>query len=43
MLRTLQLIDRLSKTVDLWRLGCNMDPEAAQVSYNAMKGSEREK
>lgn len=43
MLQTLQLIDRLSKTVGLWRLGCNMDPEAAQISYHAMKGSEREK
>ncbi|MBQ2202497.1 MAG: hypothetical protein II412_07975, partial [Clostridia bacterium] len=36
MLQTLQLIDRLSKTVGLWRLGCNMDPEAAQISYHAM-------
>ena len=38
MMKTLQLIDRLSQKVDLWRLGCNMDPEAARVAYDAMKG-----
>ena len=37
MKKTLELIDRLAASVSLWRLGCNMDPEAAQISYNAMK------
>ena len=38
MEKTLKLIDRLIGSVALWRLGCNMDPEAAQISYDAMKG-----
>ena len=33
--KTLTLIDRLN--VKLYRLGCNMEKEAAEVSYNAMK------
>ena len=39
MKKTLALIDRLGASVDLWRLECNMEPEAAQAAYNAMKGS----
>ena len=42
MLKTLQLIDRLSGAVTLWRLGCNMEPEAAAVSYGAMRGEAHE-
>lgn len=42
MTRTLPLIDRLTGSVTLWRLGCNMEPEAAQVSYNAMRGEAHE-
>lgn len=38
MKRTLMLIDRLFTSVRFFRLGCNMDPEAARVSYEAMKG-----
>ena len=38
MERTLTLIDRLAVSVPLWRLGCNMELEAARVAYNAMKG-----
>ena len=38
LIRTLQLIDRLAGSVKLWRLGCNMDIEAAETAYNAMKG-----
>ena len=34
--KTVQLIDRMN--VDFWRLGCNMEPEAAKVSYAAMSG-----
>ena len=37
MAKTLSLIDRLVASVSLWRLGCNMDPEAAHISYQAMK------
>ncbi len=33
--KTLTLIDRLN--VKLYRLGCNMEIEAAEISYNAMK------
>ena len=36
--QTLTLIDRLITRVGLWRLSCNMDPEAALVAYDAMKG-----
>lgn len=36
--KTLALIDRLTASVGLYRLGCNMEPEAADVSYEAMKG-----
>lgn len=35
--KTLTLIDRLTERVALYRLFCNMEPEAARVSYEAMK------
>ena len=38
MTKTLSLIDRLSQQADLWRLGCNISPEAAQTAYDAMRG-----
>lgn len=38
LIKTLQLIDRLTETVRLYRLGCNMDISAAATAYNAMKG-----
>ncbi|MBO7376582.1 MAG: hypothetical protein J6V01_05700 [Clostridia bacterium] len=34
---TLTLADRLASSVKLFRLGCNMAPEAARVSYEMMK------
>ncbi len=34
--KTLSLVDLLSKKVQLFRLGCNMEPEAADVSIGAM-------
>ena len=40
-----QLMDVLSKlvgSVPVWKLFCNMDPEAAEVSYNAMSGNVKE-
>lgn len=36
--KTLTLIDRLAENVELYRLGANMNIEAAQVAYNTMKG-----
>ena len=35
--KTLTLIDRLSRNVALYRLGCNMDIRAAELSYGTMK------
>lgn len=40
MLKTLKLIDKLANTTKLFKLGCNMDIEAAIVAYNGMKGNE---
>lgn len=37
-IKVLTLVDSLMKTVPVWRLKCNMDPEAAIVSYEAMSG-----
>ena len=37
MAKTVSLADRLTKQVSLYRLGCNMDPEAAETAYNGMK------
>ena len=39
MRSTLALIDKMLKSVKVYRLGCNMDREAAVVSYNGMKGN----
>ena len=36
--KTMALLDRLTAAAGLWRLGCNMDIEAARVAYDAMKG-----
>ncbi len=35
---TLQLAERLTRTVPFYSLGCNMDDDAALVAYGAMKG-----
>lgn len=35
---TLKLVDRLLTQVRLYRLACNLDPAAAQVAYDGMKG-----
>ena len=37
--KTMTLIDRLADTVGLYRLGCNMEREAAEVAYNGMRGN----
>ncbi len=37
VLRVLELLDTLSKNVKLYRLGCNMEPEAAEIAYQGMQ------
>ena len=37
MEKTLALLERMSSLVKLYRLGCNMDPEAALVAYQGMQ------
>ena len=39
MKSTLVLLDKLLHKVRVYRLGCNMDIEAAEVAYNGMKGN----
>ncbi len=34
--KTMELIDGLSQKVELWRLGCNISLEAAEIAYQAM-------
>lgn len=36
MQKTLSLIDKMADSVELYRLGCNMDPDAARVAYEGM-------
>jgi len=38
MQRTLCLLDDLMQRVSFYRLGCNMEPEAAIIAYEGMKG-----
>lgn len=38
----LEIMDKLMQHVPVWKLKCNMDPEAADVSYNAMQGYRKE-
>ena len=35
--RTMELIDRLMESVPIYRLSCNMEPEAAKVAYEEMQ------
>ena len=37
MHKTIQLVEKLGKNVNLYRLNCNIDPEAAQIAYEMMK------
>ncbi len=37
-IKLLELLDKLITQVPIWKLRCNMDPEAAIVSYEAMSG-----
>lgn len=36
MTKTLELLDLLAAKTELYKLGCNMEPEAARVSYNGV-------
>lgn len=38
LMKTLNIIDRLTEKISLYRLGCNMEISAAEAAYNAMKG-----
>ena len=38
MQKTLQLIDKMAEQVELYRLGCNMEIQSAEIAYNTMKG-----
>lgn len=38
MVQTLKLADKLMENVKLYRLGCNMEIEAAEVAFNGMNG-----
>ena len=38
MPKYLELIDALTKQVAFYQLACNMDPQAARIAYEAMKG-----
>lgn len=38
MAKTLKLVDRMAASVELYKLVCNMNIEAAEVAYNGMKG-----
>ena len=41
-IKKLELVDKLFKDVPIWKLKCNMEPEAAIVSYEAMSGKKWE-
>jgi hypothetical protein len=36
--KVLKLIDRLTRNTGLFSLYCNMEPDAARVAYEGMKG-----
>ena len=38
MVNLLKLIDKFARNVNFYKLGCNMEIEAAEIAYNEMKG-----
>lgn len=42
LMRTLALVQTLSKCVPVYRLSCNMDPDAAKVAFAAVHQEEKE-
>jgi len=41
MLKTLALLEKLGQRTRLYRLGCNMEPEAAELSFTTMHGDRK--
>ena len=41
MVKTVQLFDKVLDNVALFELYCNMEPEAAEISYRALKGTDK--
>lgn len=41
-IKMLELMDKLLSQIPVWRLECNMEPEAALLSYEAMSGGRKE-
>ena len=39
LMKTMELLDAVASNVPLYRLRCNMEPEAARVAYDMMSGS----
>ena len=37
-IKTIELIYRIAEKVNFWQINCNMEPEAAEVAYNAIFG-----
>lgn len=42
-IKMLNNVDKLFREIPIWKLKCNMDPEAAIVSYEAMSGQKLER
>jgi len=42
VVNAVEVVDKLVRAVPVWKLYCNMDMEAVDVSYNAMSGNEKE-
>lgn len=42
-IKLLELLDKLFRDVPVWKLRCNMDPDAARVSYEAMSAAADQK
>lgn len=40
-IKILEILDKLMSDVPVWKLTCNMDPDAVTVAYGAMSGKER--
>ena len=38
----MELMDKLLTQVPIWQMGCNMDPQAAMVSFEAMSGRRKD-
>ena len=41
-IKTLELVDKMLKCTKLWKLGCNISVEAAEIAYSAMVGGKNE-